>query len=58
MGRPLKIEHSGALYQIKSRVNKRNVILLDDLERERFLEILLDYHKCFGIFLHRGDRFR
>jgi hypothetical protein len=44
--------------QITSRINERKAIFLDDEERERFLEILLDYHKRFGIFLHRGDGFR
>jgi putative transposase len=52
MGRPLRIEYPGALYHITSRGNERKAIFLDDEDRERFLEILLDYRKRYGIPLH------
>jgi putative transposase len=50
--RPLRIEYLGALYHITSRGNERKAIFLDDEDRERFLEILLDYHTRYGMLLH------
>jgi putative transposase len=52
MGRPLRIEYSGALYHITSRGNERKAIFRDVEDRERFLEILLDFHTRYGILLH------
>src|SRR3989337_3724867 len=52
MGRPLRIEFSGALYHITSRGNERKSIFIDDADRFRFLEILKDYHDRYDILLH------
>ena len=52
MGRPLRREYPGALYHITSRGNERKEIFLDDEDRERFLEILSNYHTRYGILLH------
>jgi len=52
MGRPLKIECQGALYHITSRGNERKEIFFDDADRDRFLEILKDYHDRHGILIH------
>jgi putative transposase len=58
MGRPLRKAYPGALYYITSIGNERKAIFPDDEDRERFLEILLDYHTRYGILLHRGDGVR
>jgi len=52
MGRPLRIEYAGALYHVTSRGNERRKIFRDDTDRERFLDILCDYHKRYGILIH------
>ena len=52
MGRPLRIEYSGALYHITSRGNERKKIFLDDGDRTTFLEILADYHNRYYIYIH------
>lgn len=52
MGRPLRIEYPGALYHITSRGNERKAIFKDDSDRDRFLEILSDYHDRYGILVH------
>ncbi|MEW6162909.1 MAG: transposase [Nitrospirota bacterium] len=52
MGRPLRIEYPGALYHITSRGNEKKEIFLDDHDREKFLEILEDYHERYGILIH------
>jgi putative transposase len=44
MGRPLRIEYAGALYNITSRGNERKKIFLEDGDRQKFLEILEDYY--------------
>ncbi|SDH04937.1 transposase [Nitrosomonas sp. Nm132] len=40
MARPIRIEFSGALYHITARGNRRENIYDDDIDRDRFLEIL------------------
>ena len=40
MPRPIRIEFSGALYHVTSRGDRRESIYEDDMDRERFLEIL------------------
>ena len=40
MTRPLRIEFEGALYHVTSRGDRQEPIYEDDLDRERFLEIL------------------
>lgn len=52
MGRPLRIEYPGALYHITSRGNEKKEIFLDSHDREKFLEILEDYHERHGILIH------
>jgi REP element-mobilizing transposase RayT len=52
MGRPLRVEYTGALYHITSRGNERKKIFLDDGDRKKFLGILEDYHNRYGILIH------
>jgi REP element-mobilizing transposase RayT len=52
MGRPLRVEYTGALYHITSRGNERKKIFLDDGDRKKFLAILEDYHNRYGILIH------
>jgi putative transposase len=52
MGRPLRVEYTGALYHITSRGNERKKIFLDDGDRKKFLGILGDYHNRYGILIH------
>lgn len=40
MARPLRIEYAGALYHVTSRGDRREVIYLDDEDREAWLEVL------------------
>lgn len=40
MARPLRIEFPDALYHLTSRGNARSDIFDDDLDREKFLDIL------------------
>ncbi len=40
MTRPLRIEFPGAVYHITSRGNAKQVIFLDDKDRDNFLIIL------------------
>ena len=39
MARPLRIEYAGAVYHVTSRGDRREAIYLDDLDREKWLEI-------------------
>ena len=59
MGRPLRIEYPAALYHITSRGNEKRDIFLEDSDRERFLELLEDYHDRFDLavhcFVHMGN---
>ncbi len=52
MGRPIRIEYPGALYHITSRGNERKDIFQDGSDREKFLDIVADYHDRFGILVH------
>ena len=52
MGRPLRIEYPGALYHLTSRGNERKNVFLEDSDKVKFLEILLDYHDRYGILIH------
>jgi REP element-mobilizing transposase RayT len=52
MGRPLRVEYTGALYHITSRGNERKKIFFDDGDRKKFLAILEDYHNRYGILIH------
>jgi REP element-mobilizing transposase RayT len=40
MARPLRIEYPGAVYHVTSRGNARQSILIDDVDRQVFLEVL------------------
>jgi hypothetical protein len=40
MVRPLRIEFPGAVYHITARGNARQLIFLDDTDRESFLELI------------------
>jgi len=40
MSRPLRIEYAGALYHITSRGDRREAIYCDDVDRQKWLEIL------------------
>jgi putative transposase len=42
MARPLRIEFSGAIYQVTSRGNARENIGLDDTDRAMFLGVLAE----------------
>jgi putative transposase len=52
MGRPIRIEYPGALYHVTSRGNEKKDIFREDRDKQKFLEILNDYHDCFGILIH------
>lgn len=52
MGRPLRIEFEGAVYHITSRGNERQKIFVDNKDREKFLNILEEYHKRFKAIFH------
>lgn len=40
MARPLRLEFAGALYHVTARGNRREMIFRDDLDRQRFLDLL------------------
>ena len=42
MGRPLRVEFSGAIYHVTSRGNRRERIFVDDDDRLRLLDIVAD----------------
>ncbi len=52
MARPLRLEHSGAVWHVTSRGNERRDIFRDDRDRERFLEILGDVVRSMKWRLH------
>jgi len=52
MGRPLRIEYPAALHHITSRGNEKRDIFLEDSDRERFLDLLEDYHLRFDLVVH------
>ncbi len=52
MGRPIRIEYPGALYHVTSRGNERKKIFREDIDRQKFLEILAEYYDRFGILIH------
>jgi REP element-mobilizing transposase RayT len=49
MARPLRIEYPGAVYHITDRGNERKPIFKDSLDRETFLEILIQSKNIYGI---------
>lgn len=52
MARPIRIEFSGALYHVTSRGDRREPIYEDDLDRERFLEVLGQVAEDFNWVCH------
>jgi REP element-mobilizing transposase RayT len=52
MARPLRIEFEEAIYHILARGNARQWIFEGDADRERFLALLADSLKRFGVSLH------
>jgi putative transposase len=40
MARKLKVEYPGAIYHVMNRGDRREVIFLDDADRQRFVETL------------------
>ncbi len=40
MPRPLRIEYPGAMYHVMSRGDRREMIFLDDADRQSFLKTL------------------
>src|SRR6266542_6921268 len=49
MARPLRIEYGGAHYHVTSRGNERKAIFRDDIDREKFLELIGRAVEQFGI---------
>jgi putative transposase len=52
MARPLRIEFSGAIYQVTSRGNAREDIGLDDTDRAMFLGVLAEVIRRFDWRCH------
>ena len=48
MARPLRIEYAGAIYHVMSRGNARQIIFLDDKDREKMLKDLEDSVVRYG----------
>jgi hypothetical protein len=59
VGRPLRVESTGALYQITSRRNEKRATFLKKMDRRRFLFVLEEWEEyrgryrmlidCFGL---------
>jgi putative transposase len=52
MARPLRIEYPGAYYHVSTRGNERKAIFRDDVDREKFLELIGRAVEQFGIRVH------
>jgi putative transposase len=52
MARSLRIQFAGAFYHVTCRGNKRRNIFLDDADRRRFLELLSESLKIYGVVLY------
>lgn len=52
MARPLRIAYDGAFYHITSRGNERNPIYRDEGDYGRFLEILSELPRRYGVIIH------
>ena len=52
MGRPLRLEYSGAWYHFTCRGHERNEIFQDDHDREKFLTILRESLEKYRVELH------
>jgi putative transposase len=52
MARPLRLEFPGALYHVTARGNGRQVIFIDDVDRERFLAVLASTVARYHVLCH------
>jgi REP element-mobilizing transposase RayT len=52
MARKLRIQFAGAIYHVAVRGNARQVIFMDDRDRERFLESLAGAVKTYTVRLY------
>ncbi len=52
MARPLRVEYSGACYHVINRGNNQEDILLNDQDKEKFLEYLEKANEHFSIIIH------
>ncbi len=52
MARPLRIYYSNAVYHITARGNERKAIVQDDVDRERFVQILADMVAQYQVLCH------
>ncbi len=52
MARPLRLEFAGALYHVTARGNAQQAIVLDDQDRQRFLDVLARTVSRFHLLLH------
>lgn len=52
MARPLRLEHAGAIWHVTSRGNARQPIVIDDVDRARFVEALGRVVPVVGWRLH------
>jgi REP element-mobilizing transposase RayT len=51
MARPLRIQYPGAYYHVMNRGNRRENIVLNDTDRQRFVDALIDSCETFGVKL-------
>ena len=52
MARPLRLEHSGALWHVTARGNERGDVFRDDVDRREFLSVLGRTVTIYGWRLH------
>jgi putative transposase len=52
MARPLRLEHSGAIWHVTARGNERGDVFRDDVDREEFLSVLGRTVSLYGWRLH------
>lgn len=52
MARPLRLEFAGALYHVTARGDRREAIYEDDVDRQRFLDVLAGVVERFNWRLH------
>jgi REP element-mobilizing transposase RayT len=51
MARPLRIQYPGAYYHVMNRGNRREDIFVDDTDRSRFVDALVDSCETFSVKL-------
>ena len=52
MARPLRVEYPGAFYHVLNRANGRELIFLDQRDREKFLQYLETAIERYGVIVH------